>query len=38
MGLLATIAVTIYITRLAKKALDQSIQDEETTHASTKNC
>ncbi len=29
MGLMAIIAVTIYITRLAKKALDRSIQDGE---------
>jgi uncharacterized membrane protein YdjX (TVP38/TMEM64 family) len=37
MGLMATIAVTIYITRLAKKALAQNIQDGEIINASTKN-
>jgi uncharacterized membrane protein YdjX (TVP38/TMEM64 family) len=37
MGLMATIAVTIYITRLAKKALAQNIQDGEIINDSTKN-
>jgi uncharacterized membrane protein YdjX (TVP38/TMEM64 family) len=37
MGLMATIAVTIYITRLAKKALAQNIQDGEIINASIKN-
>jgi uncharacterized membrane protein YdjX (TVP38/TMEM64 family) len=27
-GAIATIAVTVYITRLAKKALDRSVEDE----------
>jgi uncharacterized membrane protein YdjX (TVP38/TMEM64 family) len=36
MGLIATIAVTIYITLLAKKALDRSIQDEEISNVTTK--
>lgn len=36
-GLIATIAVMIYMTRLAKKALDQSIEDGDILHPTTKN-
>jgi uncharacterized membrane protein YdjX (TVP38/TMEM64 family) len=36
-GLIATIAVTVYMTRLAKKALDQSILEGETVRANTRN-
>jgi uncharacterized membrane protein YdjX (TVP38/TMEM64 family) len=36
-GLIATIAVTVYMTRLAKKALDQSILEGETARANTRN-
>jgi uncharacterized membrane protein YdjX (TVP38/TMEM64 family) len=36
-GLIATIAVTIYMTRLAKKALDQNILEGETARANTRN-
>ncbi|MDY7015022.1 MAG: TVP38/TMEM64 family protein [Cyanobacteriota bacterium] len=36
-GLMATIAVTVYVARLAKKALDQSVVIEKTTHAHPRN-
>jgi uncharacterized membrane protein YdjX (TVP38/TMEM64 family) len=36
-GLIATIAVTVYMTRLAKKALDQSILEGETARATPNN-
>ncbi|MCA1991508.1 MAG: TVP38/TMEM64 family protein [Coleofasciculus sp. S288] len=37
-GCIATVAVTVWVTRLAKKALAQSVLTEEITHDPTKNC
>lgn len=35
-GFIATVAVTVYVTRIAKKSLDQSVSTGEITHATTK--
>ena len=37
-GFIATVAVTVYLTRVAQQALNQSISLEKRTHAITKNC
>ncbi|GAB4179595.1 MAG: hypothetical protein Fur006_13040 [Coleofasciculaceae cyanobacterium] len=37
-GLMATVAVTLYVAHLAKKALDESVVTEETSHANARNC
>jgi uncharacterized membrane protein YdjX (TVP38/TMEM64 family) len=36
-GLIATVAVTVYVTHLAKKALDESVVTEETIDVNTQN-
>jgi hypothetical protein len=37
-GLMATVAATLYVAHLARKALDESVVTEETSHANTRNC
>lgn len=36
-GLIATIAITVYVTQIAKKSLEKSVVTEEISHVETKN-